>query len=139
MAKQHDQLSFTVASVWASTKPGQTRFHYFDGDGGTLCSYERKAGLLTPWGDAKRVPPDACSSCLLHFKKGHHLAAAQPGPATELSPETRVRVIKGELKGAIGRIQRYDPQSRLYFVAFTSRTTKEFKPLAPTDLEEAPL
>lgn len=135
MAKQAIQLALTVTSCWASTRPGQTKYHYYDADGQSLCSYERKADTLTPWGDPGRIPPDACSSCKLHHKRGDHLAAAVPGPTTVLAPGTRVRVIKGHLKNAFGRIQRYDDQSRKYCVAFG----KKFDFLLPTDIEEAPL
>lgn len=134
-AKQAIQLALTVTSCWASTKPGQTKFHYYDGDGLSLCSYERKTDTLTPWGDPGRMPPQACSSCKLHFQRGDHLAAAAPAAAVVLPAEARVRVIKGTLRGAFGRIQRYDEQNRKYCVAFG----KKFEFLLPTDIEEAPL
>ena len=54
---------------WASTKPGRTRFHFYDAAGKSLCSYQRQPGLLHAWTGTRKIPEDACSSCELHFKR----------------------------------------------------------------------
>ncbi|MCA8830555.1 hypothetical protein [Hymenobacter pini] len=136
MAKQPLQLTLTVASSWASTNPGTTKYHYYDGNGQSLCSYERKEGTLHPYTGTEKIPADACSSCKLHYQKGHHLEAAAPAPKLVLPAETRVRVLKGKYAGAFGRIQRYDEHSRKYCVSFGK---KVFDFLGSTEIEEAPL
>jgi hypothetical protein len=58
---------------WASTKPGHNRYHFYDEQGKSLCSYQRKPGPLHFADDPKQLSAeDCCSSCDLHILKAKH-------------------------------------------------------------------
>ena len=57
----------TNLTGWASTKPGVTKYHYYE-QGNSLCSYQRRPGELHPY-PAGNEPEAACSSCSLHLQK----------------------------------------------------------------------
>ena len=63
---------------WASTNPGQTKYHYYEA-GSSLCNYGRKPGELT-FLDTKEEPALACSSCALHREKAAKAAKRVKDP-----------------------------------------------------------
>lgn len=131
----------SITSAWASTKPGTTKYHFYDATGNSLCAYQRGEGTLWRYGGHFEVPEEACTSCALHYRKGHHLTSATPDRILE--PGTRVRVMKGKLTGAYGRIQRWDAEGQLYFVDFGASVggvhKAKYVPLFAKEIEEAPL
>jgi hypothetical protein len=73
-------MSSLLVTGWASTKPGRTRYHFYDAESQSLCSYQRKPGALHAWTGTRQIPEDACSSCELHFKRRRQA----PGPQIKL-------------------------------------------------------
>ena len=73
-------MSESITTGWASTKPGYNRYHFYDAEGQSLCSYQRKPGVLHPWTGTRKIPEDACSSCELHFERRRKA----PGKQTSL-------------------------------------------------------
>ena len=62
-------MSGALTTGWASTKPGRTRYHFYDTKGVSLCSYQRQPGPLHAFTGTRKIPEDACSSCELHYKR----------------------------------------------------------------------
>lgn len=63
---------------WASTNPGQTKYHYYEA-GSSLCNYGRKPSELT-FLDTEEEPALACSSCALHREKAAKAAKRGKDP-----------------------------------------------------------
>jgi hypothetical protein len=58
---------------WASTKPGQTKYHHYDAKGKSKCNYERQPGPLHYAPDpAQLTAQDCCSACDLAILKVKH-------------------------------------------------------------------
>ena len=75
---------------WASTKPGQTKYHHYDAQGVSKCSYQRQPGPLHFHPDPKQLTAqECCSSCDLHILKAEQAAkraAPKPKPAAAPLP-----------------------------------------------------
>ena len=64
---------------WASTKPGQTKYHYYDRKGISTCSYQRELGPLHyAENPGQLTPAECCSSCDLALLKAEQAAAPKP-------------------------------------------------------------
>ena len=68
----------TKKAGWASTNPGKTKYHYYEG-GSSLCNYGRKPGELT-FLESDKEPELACSSCALHREKAAKAAKTPKDP-----------------------------------------------------------
>ena len=57
MAEQLHQIG------WASTKPGRTKYHFYQADGTSLCSYQRQPGALHFALPSALSPAQFCEAC----------------------------------------------------------------------------
>ena len=72
---------------WASTKPGQTKYHYYDRKGISTCSYQRELGPLHyAENPGQLTPAECCSSCDLALLKAEQAAAPKPKTRPTTAP-----------------------------------------------------
>jgi hypothetical protein len=88
---------------WASTKPGRTKYHFYQANGESLCSYQRQPGALHFAMPSVLQPRQFCEACN-HFRhRGlrHRLLLAEV--AKEHDPrafEDGYRLVKAEMAAA---------------------------------------
>jgi hypothetical protein len=78
-----------VAEGWASTKPGETKYHYYRKGGVSLCSYQRRKGKLY-YTDTKRSKWEYCEACTNHLERTpapEPVTPARPRPTVATGPQ----------------------------------------------------